>query len=556
MRVAVLFAATAFAREAEPLFDSVRSDDQVTVASLLKQGADPNARADDGATGLCWAALRGNTAIAAKLLEAGANPDLTNELGIGPLSLAITNGSREMVKLLLENGAGPNVARENGETPLMTAARLGQTDVMKMLLVRGANANAREKKFGQTALMWAAGQPESVRLLLEFGAGVRASTNTWDVKYTNYLPTTVTLGKTGIPWNNDGDYQVKKGGLNALFFAVQKNDPESTKILLEAGADVNSTSADGTTPLLAALFKWDPPEGTFVPGRGAPATAGSSQRFSPDLALARLLLDRGASINVADGSGYTPLHGGALAVAKAARSGAKQKSAYGQTAAALALGADDVANAGNMLEEALAIVRRLLEAGADPNRQSVYPTAGPAGDVRINPAPPGSSALHIAASSGSVPLVQLLADRGGNPNLVRKDGHTPLSVAVLAGDLGVIREIVARGGDVKARWNPQDKIPDPVEAITLARRDQTILHLAAIGGNPEILEFLYAKGAPLDARNSMGETPLDLADKQERYREAIERQGAEGDQEKLSKIVRRTAGSDALKRLAGKTGSR
>jgi Ankyrin repeats (many copies) len=109
---------------------------------------------------------------------------------------------------------------------------------------------------------------------------------------------------------------------------------------------------------------------------------------------------------------------------------------------------------------------------------------------------------------------------------------------------------------VKARWNPQDKIPDPVEAITLARQNQSILHLAAIEGKPEILEFLHAKGAALDAKNSMGETPLDLADKQERYREAIQRQGAEGDQEKLGKIVRKTAGTGTLTRLAAAASSR
>jgi ankyrin repeat protein len=160
--------------------------------------------------------------------------------------------------------------------------------------------------------------------------------------------------------------------------------------------------------------------------------------------------------------------------------------------------------------------------------------------------------MHIAASSGSVELLRLLAERGGNPNLVRRDGHTPFSVAVLAGDVAMARELVARGADVRARWNPQDKIPDPVEAITLPRQQQSILHLAAIQGRPEVIEFLHTQGAPLEAKNSLGETPLDLADHQERYREAIQRQGAEGDPEKLKKIVRGRAGSDTLKRLMGR----
>ena len=529
-----------------PLLDAVRSDDRPAVESLLKQGANPNEREPDGATALAWAAIRANAEITSLLLNAKADPNLANELGIGPLSLAISNGAPKIVDQLLAANANPNVARENGETPLMTAARLGQVDVMKRLLVKGANANARDKKFGQTALMWAAGRPEAIRLLLEFGADPRAVTNTWEIKYTNYLPTTVTLGKTGIPWNNEGDYTAKKGGLNALFFAIQKNDLESAKLLLNAGLDANAPTADGTTPLLAALYKWDPPKGTFIPGRGAPATAGSSQRFNPNLAMASLLLDHGASVKAIDGSGYTPLHGAALAVAKAARSGARLRGAYGQNAAALALGTDDVAAT---LPDALNIVRRLLDAGADPNAKTTYPTGGPAGDVRINPAPPGSTPLHIAASSNSVELVKLLTAKGANPNQLRKDGHSPLSASVLAGDVPVVAELLARGGEIKARWSPQDKIPDPVEAITLARANQTILHLAAIEGKPELIEFLATKGAPLNEKNSLDETPLELADKQERYREAIQRQGADGDQEKLSKITRKTQATMTLKKL-------
>ncbi len=536
-------------RDGAALLEAARSDDRGAVERLLKSGVKPNEREADGTTALGWAAARSNVEMATALLKAGADPNLTNEMGIGPLAVAVANGASGLVDALLAHKADPNVARENGETPLMTAVRMGRADMTRALLKAGAKVNVSEKKFGQTPLMWAAGRPEIVGMLLEYGADVKAVTKAWDVKYTIYLPTTATLGKTGIPWNNEGDYTTKKGGQNALFFAVQKNDLESARALLDKGLDVNSTAADGTTPLLLSVYKWDSPKGVFVPGRGAPATAGSSQRFSPNLAMARLLLERGANVKVRDGAGYTPLHGAALAVAKAARSGNRQRGAYGQNAAALALGADD---AELRLDEALALVTRLLELGANPNQPTVYPTGGPAGDVRINPAPQGSTPMHIAASSSSVELVKILAGKGGNPNLKRKDGHTPLSVSVIAGDVKVVREMVAQGGDVKGRWDPWDKIPDPVEAITLARQKQTLLHLAAIEGRPELLEYLYKAGVPLDAKNAQGETPLDLADAQERYREAIQRQGADGDPEKLAKIVRKTAGTDTLKRLAGR----
>ena len=552
VRVAVglLFSLPALAASGDALIGAARADDPAAVASLVSQGADINARDEDGATALAWAADHSNLAMADLLLAKGANPNIANELGISPLSLAIANGSSTLVKLLLAKGADPNLARENGETPVMTAARLGQVETVRRLLERGARAGAREKKFGQTALMWAAGSPEAVRMLLASGADVHAVTTAWDVKYTIYAPTTVTLGKTGIPWNTDGAYTSKQGGLNALFFAVQKHDLESARLLLDAGLDVNQRAADGSTPLLAALYNWDPPEVTFIPGKGAPAQAGTSQHYRADLAMARLLLGRGARPDAADGAGYTPLHGAALAVASASMGPAfRRGGAYGGKAALLTLGKADKSTPPSQAEEALAIVRTLLDAGADPDRPTRYPTPGPAGDVRINPTPPGSSAFHIAASSRNLALVQLLAAHRANPNLVRNDGHTPFSVAVMAGDLPAVRELAAHGANLQLRYNPTEKIPDPVEPITLPRQNQSIMHIAVLGGSTEVIAYLHSKGVPLDLKNSAGETPLALADHQERYHEAIERQGAEGDAEKLAKVARKTVVSDAIRKL-------
>lgn len=539
----------------QALVEAVQNDDRGAVAALIGNKVDVNAREDDGATPLAWAMVRCNLEITKLLLEAGANPNLTNEQGIGPLYIAITNASPAMVKLLLDKGADANVARESGETPLMTAARLGQVEVMKMLFDRRADVNAHENRFGQTALMWAAGHPAAVRFLVEHGADVHASSKVWDITATIYTPTTSTIGKTGIPWNNDGVYTSKQGGQNALLFAVQKHDLESVRILLDAGVDVNTPSADGTTALLASLYKWDPLGKEFVGGKGAPAPSGSSARFGADLKMARLLLDHGAKVNVADGAGYTPLHGAALAVATMSTKG-RDRSAYGGGRAVRSKSASAPPKADSskiQLDEGLAMVKSLLDAGADPNRQTLYPTSGPVGDVRINPAAPGSSAFHIAADSDCVELVKLLADKGANPNLLRKDGHTPFSVAVKSMDLALVREMVARGADLTARYNPTDHFADPVKPISLPRRDQTIMHIAAGAGAPEVIAYLYSVGVRLDAKNSMGETPLDLADHQERYREARAREAAEDKPDRT--VKRETATTDAIKRLLASNAS-
>ena len=193
------------------------------------------------------------------------------------------------------------------------------------------------------------------------------------------------------------------------------------------------------------------------------------------------------------------------------------------------------------------MVQRLLDAGADPNRQTVYPTSGPVGDVRINPAPPGSSTFHIAANSDCVPLVSMLADKGANPNLLRKDGHTPFSVAVLSTDVAIVKEMVARGANLTSRYSPTDHFADPVKPISLPRRNQTVMHIAAGAGAPEVVEYLYSIGVPLDGRNAEGETPLDLADHQERYREARAREAAEDRPDRT--VKRETTTTDAIKKL-------
>ena len=528
---------------AQSLMDAARRDDTNAVKSLIAGGIDVNAKSDDGTTALVWAAMRNNVAMAEHLLAAGANPNMSNVYGVTPLHVAIENAATEVVNVLLLKGAGPNTARENGETPLMTAARMGQGEVVKLLLTHHANPNARETKFGQTALMWAAGAPTITRMLIDAGADVRATTNTWEVKATIPGSSFRTVGVTGVPWVFQGDYVSKKGGQNALMFAIQKRDLESARMLLDAGMDVNGASADGTTPLLLAVYKWESVDGRAV-------------AFAPDLAMATLLLDRGATIRVADTQGYTPLHGAVLAASnlvvgmnRGARGGRQGGAGAGRAAAARGAGVGGRGAPGAQgasRAEWLQMVIRLLEAGGDLNAAVIYPTIGPTG-ARLNPPPGGSTPLHIATAASDVELVQLLTSRGANPNLVRKDGLSSLAMAVQADNVDVVKALVAAGADLRQRYNPSTMVADPIEALALTRHNQTIMHIAALAGSPKSIEYLFGLGVSLTDKNAEDETPLEMAENQEvfQYVLAYEGTGAGGGIWR----PRDFATSDTIKRL-------
>jgi len=534
----LLAAAAAQAQEpsGDALLTAVRNGLKADAIALMKRGAPVNAADTTGETSLAWAVMNGDSDLAAVLLKARANPDIADVSGVTPLMVAIQNGQPQLVKLLLDRNANASAARMTGETALMLAVRAGSADIVSALLDHKADVNARESQFGQTALMWAAGQPDIARLLLAHGADFKPVTKAWTVNTVIYTPTTATVGVTGIPWNNDGTYTAMAGGLNALIFAAQQGDRETAKILLDAGADVNQASADGTTPLLAALYHWRSGDDVMASGTKNNRGRGPGLRFVSDYKLANLLMDRGARAKAVDGAGYTPLHGALIGMAPIPVAG---------RFLAPAKVTQKPAN-----PEGVAVVKRLLEIGADPNAASVYPTGGPVTQVRVNPAPPGSTPMHIAAQSTDTASLEALIAHGGDVNRLRKDGHTPFSVAAKSNSLPALKVMVAHGADVKMIYNPGDKLADTVEARAEERKNETVLHIAGAAGATDVIEYLVVQGVPTDVVNDHGETALQTADNQEVLRWKLTREGAVGkDGDPDAKRITET--TDAFKKAMG-----
>lgn len=154
-----------------PLAEAIKYGRIDLAALMLDRGADANHKNRQGQTPLVTAARSGRTEVVKLLLDRGA------DFSKGPsraqaLCAAVNSGKIDTVKLLLEKGADVNEAIDHGITPLISA--VGHGDIVKLLLEKGADVNAKTEFHRNTALNYAIwqGDLESVRLLLDHGAGV------------------------------------------------------------------------------------------------------------------------------------------------------------------------------------------------------------------------------------------------------------------------------------------------------------------------------------------------------------------------------------------------
>jgi ankyrin repeat protein len=222
------------------LIQAVKRGDPQSVRTLLDNGGNVNAAQNDGTSALAWAVYHDNEPVVDLLVNYGDGADVNapNEYGINPLHLACMNQNAEMVNKLLRAGADPNNEKWTGETPLMTCANTGTLEAVRALLDNGADVNSAESTQLQTALMWAAAErhPDIVKLLIERGANVHAISKLIPEAEPFHVETP---GSMGLNFAHTLRFREYTGGFSALLFAAQQGDMESTRILLDAGADIN-----------------------------------------------------------------------------------------------------------------------------------------------------------------------------------------------------------------------------------------------------------------------------------------------------------------------------
>jgi ankyrin repeat protein len=486
--------------------------DKETVRNLIWQAADINAARGDGMTALHWAALNNDSEMTQILLAAGANVRATTRLGsYTPLFMAAKAGASGVLDLLLKAGADPKGKGTDGINALMMAAMAGKKEAVRLLIENGADVNSKESEHGQTPLIFAAAfnRPEVVDELIKHGADMNLATviqpyvpipadgvpprpaDTSNALKNGVEPFMLVRASTSKPPSGDAGERGggnPRGGLTPLMYAARDGHLNAVQALVENGAKLDAVSGDGSTALLLTTIN-----GHFD--------------------VAKYLVEHGANVSVPSVDGATALYG-VVHVQWSRESGRPQPSIKREET--------------NYLD----LMRLMLDNGADPNARLTktlwYSSYGYAMETSTAV---GTTDFWKCAEVGDIDGMKLLLSRGADPNITNRDGVTALLIATGAGTHGNDDIMAPPGRMASVKYlveqlhmdvNAAENASAPGVGDVGTRQPQggpqviagggfTALHNAASRGDNEMILYLVARGARVDAVTMSGVTVVDQA---------------------------------------------
>ncbi|HEY0962159.1 MAG TPA: ankyrin repeat domain-containing protein [Pseudomonadales bacterium] len=224
-------------------------------------------------------------------------------------------------------------------------------------------------------------------------------------------------------------------GTTALHWAVQANDTQMTRVLIEAGADVSARNRVGAPPLLPAAINGNAELLELLLGAGAdPNQAVSVTGDTPLMLAARTGLTDAIDVLLAHGADVNA------------------REAWGHTTPLMWAVAQNHADA----------ARLLIENGADIEARSVYvpPDTGRGFEgglprerrpEEVGPVVLASgefTPLLLAARDGHLEAATVLVEAGADVDAIAADGKNALSLAIFNGSYALADYLVEAGSDV------------------------------------------------------------------------------------------------------------
>jgi ankyrin repeat protein len=347
-----------------------------------RAGAEPRQQA---VWELLEASGRGEVERVAAILD--EHPDIIDALDALPgntsrrTALHFGVGHGAVVQLLLERGANPNIRDEGDDAmPLHFAAERGDLDVVRLLVEHGADPVGEGTYHELNVLGWAVcwdyvHNLHVAEYLLAHGAEhtVHTAVAMGDV---NEIRAIAARSSRDIDKAMDGTNHRRR----PLHLAVVKHRTDSLRMLLDLGANIETTDAEGLTPLDQAALQGDAGIVGLLRDHGAGLRLPAAIFLGLTDDIERLALEEPHALE--PGNRY-----GSLIVRAAER-------ASGEA------------------------IERLIRAGASPNAGATAETGS--GETGAH------TPLFAAAFSGNAAAVEVLMAHGADPNLrERKWCSTP-----------------------------------------------------------------------------------------------------------------------------------